>query len=326
MESGAAKDYLISSVKLLGKITLVFEILDFANSTGPFIFDLIFAPTDVTYYITQENGILGSPSPTSEPTSIPTSTSTPPGATSVSVPTDTPVPADTPTPTPVDNDPPGKPTLLNPSGSINWDFDSYYTFEWSNSTDNGSGLSHYQLLIDINSNFSSPLYDEFVLENSEAVYNDYFEYIKGMYYYKVIAYDKAGNYTESNSQSFTVNDHPPTTDPDIPGTDSGSCISDTTPYFSWWWYESEGDTIESGKVVFRLYIDDDTTPFTTPVRCIEINRSNITDYMDDKACYNLDALEALPAGGNYYWGIEASSDGGTTWKQSNSTMRLNICP
>lgn len=57
-ESGneAASEFLKSAAGLAKKATFVLELLSFGNTTGPFIYDLVFATKDVEYFITQENG------------------------------------------------------------------------------------------------------------------------------------------------------------------------------------------------------------------------------------------------------------------------------
>lgn len=54
----AASQFLHSVGGILSNFAIVTKILGFANEQGPFFFDMIFAPKEVTYNINQQNGIL----------------------------------------------------------------------------------------------------------------------------------------------------------------------------------------------------------------------------------------------------------------------------
>lgn len=60
LPSWLAGDFLAVFQATLGALSTVFEGLDFANSDGPFLVDLVFSPWQVTYAVRQIDGVLAS--------------------------------------------------------------------------------------------------------------------------------------------------------------------------------------------------------------------------------------------------------------------------
>jgi hypothetical protein len=59
-DNPAAAQFVKSISGILKNAALVIKILSFANEQAPFVYDLIFAPLDVTYFITQSGGVITS--------------------------------------------------------------------------------------------------------------------------------------------------------------------------------------------------------------------------------------------------------------------------
>lgn len=59
-QSNAAHQFINTCATIIGKVTKVLEIIGYANEQGPFVWDIIFAPKDITYLVTQINGIIQS--------------------------------------------------------------------------------------------------------------------------------------------------------------------------------------------------------------------------------------------------------------------------
>lgn len=55
-QAEGAEAFMTAASDIFSKVTFVFEILGYGNEQAPFIWDLIFAQRDVTYYVTQQNG------------------------------------------------------------------------------------------------------------------------------------------------------------------------------------------------------------------------------------------------------------------------------
>lgn len=60
IQSDAAHEFLSTAAGIFKKVSFVLELLGFVNEQGPFIWDLVFAPKDVTYFITQQDGMITS--------------------------------------------------------------------------------------------------------------------------------------------------------------------------------------------------------------------------------------------------------------------------
>ncbi|PLW95443.1 MAG: hypothetical protein C0593_14065 [Marinilabiliales bacterium] len=68
-QTNAAHHYINSAAAIMKNVGLVFKLLGFVNEQGPFFFDVIFAP-EVTYFVTQENGVITSISENNSPVAM----------------------------------------------------------------------------------------------------------------------------------------------------------------------------------------------------------------------------------------------------------------
>ena len=59
-QSNAAHHFLSTAAGIFKKVTFVLELLGYVNEQGPFVWDLVFAPRDITYFVTQTNGTITS--------------------------------------------------------------------------------------------------------------------------------------------------------------------------------------------------------------------------------------------------------------------------
>jgi hypothetical protein len=95
----------------------------------------------------------------------------------------------------VDKTPPLAPSLSSPDNNDNTD-DNQVTFSWTATTDNTantpdvSNIAHYELWVDDNSNFPSPLVTENTSDNSTLSLT---KEVAGKLYWRVRAWDRAGN-------------------------------------------------------------------------------------------------------------------------------------
>jgi PKD repeat protein len=52
----AARHFVMAASNIFSNVNLVFQFMGYGNEQGPFFWDLVYAPREVTYYITQEGG------------------------------------------------------------------------------------------------------------------------------------------------------------------------------------------------------------------------------------------------------------------------------
>lgn len=67
-QSNAVHHFLDATTDIFRRLTLVLELLGYVNEQGPFVWDLVFAPREATYYITQQNGVISSTELNNSPT------------------------------------------------------------------------------------------------------------------------------------------------------------------------------------------------------------------------------------------------------------------
>jgi len=137
-----------------------------------------------------------------------------------------------------DTTPPSVPSLLSPSNG-NEDDDRTVYLDWSNASDS-SGIDYYQVIVDNNSNFSSP---EFSATPSSS--NDTTSSLAdGKYYWKVRAKDNAGIWGSwPSTRWFRVDDTNPST-PTLKSPSNNSTTHDQTPYFDWYDSSDYGSGID----------------------------------------------------------------------------------
>jgi len=60
LQTNAAHEFIKTAASIFKRVTFVLELLGYVNEQGPFVWDLVFAPKEVTYFVTQTNGIISS--------------------------------------------------------------------------------------------------------------------------------------------------------------------------------------------------------------------------------------------------------------------------
>jgi len=187
----------------------------------------------------------------------------------------------------LDTSAPGAPSLLRPSDGVVTN-ENAPTFEWTN----GSGADNHKLLVDNDTDFSSPEIDV-TLAVPEDTYAPTTGLTDDNYSWRVGAIDNAGNENASPVWTFIVDTTPPSgPTPSSPA--DNSATGDTTPTFSW---SSVGDP--SG-VTYKLQIDDEST-LSEP---LVFENAGISD----NTC-TLPEGDAL-ADGAYYWRVRSVDGAG----------------
>lgn len=67
VQSNAAHHFLSTAAGIFKKVSFVLDLLGYVNEQGPFFWDMIFAPSDITYNITQQDGVITSTQENSPP-------------------------------------------------------------------------------------------------------------------------------------------------------------------------------------------------------------------------------------------------------------------
>ena len=128
-----------------------------------------------------------------------------------------------------DTTPPSIPSLSAPSnGSSTTDRTPY--FDWSNSTDSGSGVSHYEIGIYDKDITWGDISDTASSSNYTPSQNIEYDRI----YWKVRAVDNAGNKSSYSTEWwFDLEEPDPPSTPVLETPANGSSTTDQTPYFNW---------------------------------------------------------------------------------------------
>jgi hypothetical protein len=177
--------------------------------------------------------------------------------------------------------PPTKPTLLSPSNGTTTT-DNTPTFTWSVST----YADNYHLQVGNDNNFSSPAIDVWT---ASIAYTPTAELSDGLYYWRVVAHNTAGdNY--SDNWTLTID----TTAPPVPSLISppnGTITSVSTQTFKW---TSVSDP--STPVTYNIQVDNDPS-FSSP----EENVAGLTDNTYTSSAF---------ADENYSWRVRARDNAG----------------
>jgi len=112
-------------------------------------------------------------------------------------------------------------------------------FAWQASTDSGSGIARYELVVDG---------ETFVSEGES--YTLPFDLSDGAHSWFVVAVDQAGNRTQSETRSFTVDGSPPAPFALLKPADGA--VTDARPLFAW---QSTVDVGAAGLVRYELLVD-----------------------------------------------------------------------
>ena len=97
-----------------------------------------------------------------------------------------------------DTNPPSVPKLQSPSNGAETS-DTTVSLNWTDSSDSGSGLDHYQVQVDNSSSFSSPEFKAYPTSSNDTTSS----LSDGLYYWRVQAVDNVGNWSSwSSDQKF----------------------------------------------------------------------------------------------------------------------------
>lgn len=195
---------------------------------------------------------------------------------------------------------PGQPTLIYPENgrAIN---DSTPALEW----DSVTGATSYELQVDEDENFSSPVENEIGITQTS---HETTALADGVYYWRIRAVNAAGPGPWSEVWQFKVD----TTEPGAPTPlkpTNGSLTNDDNPQFEW---SSVFDA--SPPVLYRVYLDDDWD-FATVER-------------DSGWIGNTSWEVTTPLGeGRWYWRVQAKDDVGNLGDNSPTwSLTVDVTP
>ena len=190
----------------------------------------------------------------------------------------------------VDTVPPPTPGKSSPANGARFS-SKVVDFQWSTVTDRGYPVSSYELWVDNDPNFGSPVRLESVTGSSRsATLSD------GFYYWRVRACDSAGNMGSfENAWSFMVdNTLPPT--PSMISPAAGSLIeTDQRPTFSW------GEVSDVSVVKYELQVDDDNT-FSSALFSAVLDDTTFTptyDMFDDEYWWRVRTIDNFSRAGSW---------------------------
>jgi hypothetical protein len=185
------------------------------------------------------------------------------------------------------------PYLISPTASVKVN-DNTPDFRW------GAINARYELLVDDDSSFSSPLIHEDNI--TSTMYTATVALQDGDYYWKVAAYDSRNNLLGwSDPSTFTVDTQAPSR-PQLSGPQDGAELSTLDATFRW--------TEPEQGVTYDIQIDDENS-FATPY--VHEN----TGLTDTSYAYTFER------NGTYYWHVRAKDDAGNAGEWSN-TFALTI--
>jgi hypothetical protein len=201
-----------------------------------------------------------------------------------------------------DTTPPGTPTALSPSNNeiLN---SKKPEFDWTDVSDPSTPVT-YNLYVDDNQDFSSPLIQENSLSDSK--YETSTPMADGVYYWAVSATDAAGNEGELSSAASLKIDSTPPPAPTLlsPPNEKSSLGKLTKPITKNvividWTDVSDPST----PVTYNLYVDDNQD-FSSPL----IQENSLSD--------SKFSIKGKLSNGVYYWAVSATDAQGNTGAQS----------
>ena len=193
---------------------------------------------------------------------------------------------------------PGKPSLIYPADGA-YENDNTPTFRW----ENGAGADNHRLLVDNDSNFSSPNENRIIFDNFYTLAQEN-SLPDGTYYWKVIAINADGE-NESAIRTFVIDTVAPPFMALLSPADNSIMLTNT-PTFTW------GMVADPSGVTYTIQIDNDQDfPSLTHENSGLVNNS-----------YTLPGSAALPSG-KYYWRVRAVDGAGNqgTW---SDVWRLTV--
>jgi hypothetical protein len=202
----------------------------------------------------------------------------------------------------IDTQKPSAPTPLEPADGSATSI-TKPTFRWSEP----EGVQTYTLIIDDDSDFSSPVQELTDLtdnsENLTTVLSD------GTYYWRVKAIDSAGNESDWSSSFTLIIDTQEPPSPEPLGPVYGETVVTATPTLRW----EESEAPEN----YTLVIDD-SSDFDSPV----LVKTGLTDNS-----YTLSPAERLENNVTYYWRVTAYDRAGHETMSSTGMFRtLFVAP
>ncbi len=204
----------------------------------------------------------------------------------------------------VDVNAPAAPILLYPSDN-SWIGNSRPTFQWENSSDDFSGVAYYEIEVDSDPNFASPVIKDTTTANN---YTPSLNLSDGTYYWRVRAVDVANN-TGSWSQVFVF-----FVDTSAPAPPTGIApiniiLNYSLPQFSW----TAADDNGSGVDYYEIQVS------TSPDFSVIVISDSTTETF-----YN--ASTPLPDG-TYYWRVRAVDSVGNIGAWSDGyTFTIDTTP
>lgn len=190
-----------------------------------------------------------------------------------------------------DGSAPGVPTTLRPCDGKHTN-DNTPWLDWTDVTD--ATVVHYQLQVDDNTDFSSPVVSKTWVKLSSTTLPALPD---GEYYWRVRAVDEANNMSAwSSIWSFTVDTVAPLV-PTLTYPASGYNTADSTPWLDW------TDVTDPSVVHYQVQVDDDADFSSPEISKTWVNSSSTT-------------LSALPDG-EYHWRVRAVDEAGNEGEWSD---------
>ncbi|MBI4725789.1 hypothetical protein HY768_00950 [candidate division TA06 bacterium] len=172
--------------------------------------------------------------------------------------------------------------------------DNTPSFDWSDVT----GATQYQIQIDNDTTFASPVKDTVVSVSNYTLGTSLSD---GVYYWRVRAGDAANNWSDYTTRwSFTVDVAAPGI-PILSSPADNSITNDNTPSFDW--------SDVTGATKYQIQIDDDSL-FGSPAK-------------DTVVSISKDTLGSPLADGVYYWRVRAG-DAANNWSGYTNTWNFTV--
>jgi len=194
--------------------------------------------------------------------------------------------------TPPGGNKPGAFNLLTPTNNSSQPPGNVH-FSWEPS----SNADYYHMIVDDNSDFSSPVLD---IPNITGTFYDYAFPKQGKYYWKVIAHNNYGDTPCNSTFAFTIANTSPPGDFSLKTPGDKSSINPGNIYFSW---ETSTDAD-----YYRIVVDDNSD-FSSPVLDKDGVTSTFYEYTINK-------------NGLYYWKVRAHNSYGDKWCRSVFTFNI----
>ncbi len=179
----------------------------------------------------------------------------------------------------VDTAPPPTPSKVAPADGTRTSSKTV-AFEWLSVSDDGSPVTFYELWVDDDPGFGSPKVLENVAGNSENTQPP-----DGNYYWRVRAYDNAGNASEFENAWTLLVDNTPPPKPSLTWPKEGVEENTSRPIFSWVAVE------DVSGVTYELQVDNDND-FLSPIYAVFLdnNQHKVDNSLPDD---------------NYFWRVRA---------------------